>query len=60
MIFIVSNGVTSARDRGTYPETKKYLLQNGILVYGIGQGNSLIFRRMHHDLFKFTTADENG
>jgi VWFA-related protein len=46
VVFVVSNGVTSIPDRKTYPQTKQFLLQNGILVYGLGQGNSWLFRKV--------------
>ncbi len=58
VIFVVSNGVTSARDRGSYLETRKYLLQNSIVVYGIGQGNSLVFRKV--DPLKRYTGPTGG
>jgi VWFA-related protein len=46
VVFVICNGVTSIPDRKTYPQTKQYLLQNGIVVYGIGQGNSSLFRKV--------------
>jgi Ca-activated chloride channel family protein len=46
VIFVVCNGVVSFSDRHDYPETKKLLLENGIVVYGIGQGNSFLFRKV--------------
>jgi VWFA-related protein len=46
VVFVICNGVNSIPDRKTYPQTKQYLLQNGIVVYGIGQGNSLLFRKV--------------
>ncbi|HEX2522229.1 MAG TPA: VWA domain-containing protein, partial [Terriglobia bacterium] len=38
VIFVVSNGIASPAERRAYPDTKKVLLKNGIVVYGIGQG----------------------
>jgi VWFA-related protein len=46
VIFAVSYGMTSASERQTYKQTKRYLLQNGIVVYGLGQGNSFLFRKV--------------
>jgi VWFA-related protein len=46
VIFVVSNGIASPAERRAYPDTKKVLLKNGIVVYGIGQGNSFLFRRV--------------
>ena len=46
VIFVVSNGMSSPAERAAYPETKKVLLKNGIVVYGIGQGNSFLFRKV--------------
>jgi len=46
VIFVVSNGVASFSERHDYPETRKFLLENGIVVYGIGQGNSWLFRKV--------------
>ena len=46
VIFVVSNGVVSPSERQAYSETRKYLMKNQIVVYGIGQGNSLLFRKV--------------
>ncbi len=46
IIFVVSNGVVAASDRQSYPTTKRYLLNHSITVYGIGQGNSFLFRKV--------------
>ena len=46
VIFVVSNGVVSFSERHDQPETKKFLLEKGIVVYGIGQGNSFLFRKV--------------
>lgn len=46
VIFVVSNGVASFNERHDYPETKKFLLENGVVVYGVGQGNSFLFRKV--------------
>jgi VWFA-related protein len=46
VIFVVSNGIASPAERRAYPDTKKVLLKNGIVVYGIGQGNSFLFRKV--------------
>jgi VWFA-related protein len=53
VVFVVCNGVTSIPDRKSYSQTKRYLLQNGIVVYGLGQGNSLLFRKVD-SLKKYT------
>ena len=42
----MSNGVTSAAERQTFAETRRVLIQNSIVVYGIGAGNSLLFRKV--------------
>jgi VWFA-related protein len=46
VIFVVSNGVTSAAERQTFAETRRFLIQNSIAVYGIGAGNSLLFKKV--------------
>ena len=46
VIFVVSNGVTSAAERQTFAETRRLLIQNSIAVYGIGAGNSLLFKKV--------------
>jgi VWFA-related protein len=46
VILVASNGVVSPSERRNYPQTRKYLIQNDILVYGIGLGNSTLFRKV--------------
>jgi VWFA-related protein len=46
LIFVVSNGVTSAAERQTFTETRRFLIENSIAVYGIGTGNSLLFKKI--------------
>src|SRR5262245_25900586 len=55
VIFVVSNGVTSAAERQTFAETRRFLLEKSVVVYGIGAGNSLLFRRVD-PLKKYTDA----
>jgi VWFA-related protein len=55
VIFVVSNGVTSGAERQTFTDTRRFLMQNSIVVYGLGAGNSLLFRKID-PLKKYTDS----
>jgi len=58
IIFLVSNGQNAPGNRHSYEGTMESLLTGEIIVYGIGQGTSLVSRRVGNRVARY--ANDTG